>query len=433
MKRSERKMLNQDSGYRRWGRFGDVLAVISVFYLFSGVAVGPGRMIGKYLPEMVTSYQYTCKIFLILFMIWLIVAMTIDYKIVLSIIRQTGLIWLLIFLAFLSTLWSSWKGGTLQYSFALAGTTGLGIFISLRFRVDQQLQMLALVMIAIALSSLLLIAIYPSIGIMSGIHEGAWKGVFLHKNFLGKIMALGVLVFLFVPIHGKTNHFLSGGGAVLCAYLLLRSRSRNSLLTLGICLLMYAFLTQFHNYSRNVRQSPFTLICLLVGISAAVWFYWNIEWVFQLMTRDVTLVSRAVIWEAVIEKIKLHPWGGYGYGAFWRGSETGVSGEVAQAIGWYPDHAHNGFLDLALDLGLVGLSIFLIYFLWILLRVYKTVLKSLSQTTLDYWPAIYLLFFMCYNLLESDLFRHYSPMWILSVAVITTLLSRGKGVKHNPG
>ena len=50
------------------------------------------------------------------------------------------------------------------------------------------------------------------------------------------------------------------------------------------------------------------------------------------------------------------PWLGYGFDAFWQGN-VGASGDVSIRMYFYPNHAHNGFIDLALSLGNVGLAL----------------------------------------------------------------------------
>ncbi len=44
------------------------------------------------------------------------------------------------------------------------------------------------------------------------------------------------------------------------------------------------------------------------------------------------------------------PWFGYGYDAFWRGMQ-GPSFQIAAAVHFVVAHAHNGFLEIALELG----------------------------------------------------------------------------------
>ena len=76
-----------------------------------------------------------------------------------------------------------------------------------------------------------------------------------------------------------------------------------------------------------------------------------------LLGRDATLSGRTGLWDAVLAAISMKPLLGYGYESFWNGL-AGPSASVVAAVHWIPPHAHNGFLDLWLDLGALGLLIF---------------------------------------------------------------------------
>ena len=85
----------------------------------------------------------------------------------------------------------------------------------------------------------------------------------------------------------------------------------------------------------------------------------------QLLHRDEGLTGRLNLWNAVLLAISKRLWLGYGFNAFWQGMK-GESGYVLTAVGWAPKYAHNGFLDLVLDLGLLGLLVFAIGYLSVL-------------------------------------------------------------------
>ena len=76
--------------------------------------------------------------------------------------------------------------------------------------------------------------------------------------------------------------------------------------------------------------------------------------------RNLTLTGRTGVWAIVIEKIMARPLLGYGYGAFW----TTEGEAVQQYVGtWAPHHAHDGYLNVCLDLGVVGISMILVVIL----------------------------------------------------------------------
>ena len=73
--------------------------------------------------------------------------------------------------------------------------------------------------------------------------------------------------------------------------------------------------------------------------------------------RNVTLSGRTEIWSLVLVSIGKRPLLGYGFYAFW----LGLRGESARLIvgtNWVFGYAHNGILEIWLQLGLVGVGLF---------------------------------------------------------------------------
>lgn len=75
--------------------------------------------------------------------------------------------------------------------------------------------------------------------------------------------------------------------------------------------------------------------------------------------------GRSVLWPYVLRSIAQRPVFGYGREAL---SRNGLAEEVVRGTGEYFGHPHNGYLQFALDNGLVGLSIFLVFFGALLLK-----------------------------------------------------------------
>lgn len=85
--------------------------------------------------------------------------------------------------------------------------------------------------------------------------------------------------------------------------------------------------------------------------------------------------SRGQVWRGALKVFRAYPWTGAGLGAFdvsyaIHSGETGRDGVVT-------GHAHNDFLQILADAGLVGAAI-LIWFLWTLVRGWQRGLKSES-------------------------------------------------------
>jgi exopolysaccharide production protein ExoQ len=65
-----------------------------------------------------------------------------------------------------------------------------------------------------------------------------------------------------------------------------------------------------------------------------------------------TLSGRAFIWPVVLYYITKRPWLGYGYESFWNPGQIDV---ISDDLGWGLREAHNGYLDVLLSTGIVGL------------------------------------------------------------------------------
>jgi O-antigen ligase len=111
--------------------------------------------------------------------------------------------------------------------------------------------------------------------------------------------------------------------------------------------------------------------------------------------------------------VKLRPWFGYGYDGFWQsyGEQWSVS-----YTGWQASHAHNGFLELGLGLGLFGLLLFALGFVGAFLRAVSWAQTIDAQQAI--WPLLYFTFFMLSNVTYTTLLQQNSLWWVLYVATI---------------
>ena len=138
------------------------------------------------------------------------------------------------------------------------------------------------------------------------------------------------------------------------------------------------------------------------------------------MGRSPDLTGRFDLWNAALLSISKRPWLGYGFSAFWRGME-GESGSLQLTVGWTTPlvQGHNGFIDLMLHLGALGLAIFTVGYL----VVWRRALGFLSRVPgpLPVWLCTYLVFMLLYNLTESSLLTQHSIWWVLYTSTAVSL------------
>nr|WP_279239895.1 O-antigen ligase family protein [Scytonema sp. UIC 10036] len=236
-------------------------------------------------------------------------------------------------------------------------------------------------------------------------------------------MVLSSLAFFSLPKETSILYKWFGFGLSIC--LMLLSTSKTSLILSFLLILMMVFYKNFR-WQGKISVIFVDIGILVLGCLALVIFSNWIELITGL-GKDPTLTGRTPLWAIAISRLMERPFFGYGRGAYWApGSNFAV--EAGKSIsGWIPPHAHNGFLDIALDLGLVGLSLFLISFLFSFVRALKRAYATKDAEEL--WPLAFLTFLAMNNMTESFLMRLANLYWVLFITVSLTVNQRR--VKQN--
>jgi O-antigen ligase len=96
--------------------------------------------------------------------------------------------------------------------------------------------------------------------------------------------------------------------------------------------------------------------------------------------------------------IAKQPWLGYGYNGFWHDWDS-PGATVWYAAKWTAPNAHNGVLDLLLQLGLLGTIVFTIGFGITSIRGVSWL--RVDNSWLSFWPILYLTYLTLSNVSES--------------------------------
>jgi exopolysaccharide production protein ExoQ len=336
-------------------------------------------------------------------------------------LRAPGLIALL-GLAGASALWASLPTVALRRAGGVLGASLFGVVLASRLAFQEQLLLLRKVLRFATVCCLALWVLklttnmdFVTMGQSSnpmadGVDADALRGIFGHKNGLGAMMALAILVDWHLPVRGTLAKTIRIGWFCGYAALLYWANSATALVacvaTLGILYTVKKF--------RNQYGLLFPLLSLGSLIGAAVLGLFRDE-AMQVLGRSSDLTGRTDLWQWVIVMIMKRPWLGYGYSSFWRGGSD-ESDVIESHIGWSPIYAHNGYLELALSLGIIGLLIFLFVIgqgLW------RAVIRAKNAQDLqDLWPLAFLVFFVLHNFGECTILLQNNLEWALCIAVI---------------
>jgi O-antigen ligase len=164
---------------------------------------------------------------------------------------------------------------------------------------------------------------------------------------------------------------------------------------------------------------PVSIVVGLAAVGSGFLFYMILPSLLGMLQRDPTLTGRTDLWHAILLSIAKRPWLGYGFNAFWMAQ--GESSTVLQQVNWFARDAHNGFLGVALDVGILGLSILLAGYVVLWRR--GLYLMRRTAGVVPIWLCSYLAFMLVYNLTESAILVQNNIFWILytSTAVCVSL------------
>jgi exopolysaccharide production protein ExoQ len=270
--------------------------------------------------------------------------------------------------------------------------------------------------------SILLIKYYPSLGRNYSPWTGELEntGVGTQKNNLGYvclIFGLGCFWYLLEAFRDgkrtrRTRPLLAHGAILILAlWLFWLAKSATSF----SCFLVGCFLIALTS-RRGISRRP-ALVHIVVATILFVIVYallLNPEaGLTETVGRDSTLTGRTLIWSQLLAST-VNPTFGAGYESFWSPERAekfwkGNMGHVNQA--------HNGYIQVYLDLGWVGVLLVSVVMIW----GYRNVVRSLRQDPeAGKLKLAFLVIAAIYNLTEHA-FRELHPVWIMFLLAVTVL------------
>ena len=317
-------------------------------------------------------------------------------------------------LVLLSTFWSIDPNFTGRRSFALFCTTIFGYYLGSRFDTEELLGLYVRALEVMVLLSIAVVVLLPSYGISHGVHSGDWKGAFYHKNRAGELMALAFITFT-VAMPTRMAPFRRWGLAALSLLLLFKSTASSALVGAAAVIAVQAV----WNFMMVRRKAivgivlagyPLALAFILVSRSFS-------NAVFGLLGKDSSFTGRDLVWAGVLHGIARKPLLGYGFQAFWL-EKGGNLVLIQEKTSFVPVHAHNGYLNLLLHVGIIGMILFLVFLariLWVTIREGRRTHGPHERWIFSFVCLIVILNLTESQLLESNLF------WMSLVAFYTSL------------
>ena len=330
----------------------------------------------------------------------------------------------LVGLAFASRYWSLDFVTTTRRVIALAISCGFALYLGAVFRGPHLPRLLMHTALVMAGGSLVMVFSFPSIGVHQFDNAGLWRGLWYEKNQMGAVMVIGATAAAACLASPDPRRLLPVVALVLSSALVLATQSKTSLLCLVVGLGLIGGFWVLRRGGAAFSVVAIWCAVVLAGLGVWTWETHSVA-VLEALGKDPSLTGRTEIWDALMRKVADRPWTGYGYGAFWnRIGESGPADWVRRETGWRVPSAHNGWIDLLVQLGWLGA-------VSVGLALVITTLGTLSRLAgagmrEGYWGIAYLAVFILLSLSESVLLSHANLPWTLCMAILTRAVVLGR-------
>ena len=317
--------------------------------------------------------------------------------------------------AALSLLWSDFPGVALKrWVKALGDVVMLLIVVSERDSLAAIKRLLATLAFVLIPASVLLTKYYPGIGIAYNEWTGTpvYTGVTISKNSLGAIcLCLGLAVLWRLTLDIKelngskrTKHVVAN---VLVLLLVLRLFQLMNSMTSLFSFLMASTLLLAASVDMIRRNSwvVHSLMALMLIASASILFLGVSPDALHAIGRNPTLTERTELWGQLLKQVQ-DPVLGTGFESFWLGPRLEAIWRVET---WLPNEAHNGYLEVFLNLGWVGIALLAA----VIAATYKSTIAAWrKREPIGNLRLSYFFVGLVFNFTEAAFFRMQAVVWL---------------------
>lgn len=324
-----------------------------------------------------------------------------------------------------SILWSDYPELTFRRAlfYLMLTTSGLAVALSAR---DPKRLHFALFAAFVAVIGFNLLATAASPGV--AITDIGVRGIYTQKNVAGSIAMVAFIVGAFWTAAAPKRTLGLLSLAMIFAFLLI-TRSKTSL-ALALLAPLVGGGIAFGSSGRRAALIALAGFLVALGLGFALFAAVGFDTTRALDATlgDASFTGRDELWAFAHAEIDKRPWGGHGYGAFWDVGQANDPIAKLEPGTWLGDaeiglinQAHDGYLDLALNVGkpaacLAGVAV-LFAMLRALFRAHQPGVDRQTRAAHGAFAAL-LFAFLIHNTTEATLFLRGAPLWSLMIVVM---------------
>ena len=223
------------------------------------------------------------------------------------------------------------------------------------------------------------------------------QGIVGNSNLLAFIALLGLIFFAIEFVAASTSKWLSASSFVISALLLWLSKSAGvgfALVAVSVAAVVALFV---EGKDRDLRHRIYRWVCAVAGLGSVFVFLYRAE-VFAFFGKSPDMTGRSKIWKLVLGLIEQRPIQGWGWISYWMPGVKPFAGLVViNKVPYY--QAHNAFLDIWLQLGLIGLLLLVALSVLTFVKLWRLGVRHTNPLYL--WPMLVFFGLLAQNLTES--------------------------------
>jgi exopolysaccharide production protein ExoQ len=336
------------------------------------------------------------KVSLALFGLTCLVLIALRFAPVLALTRRMKILLAFPILAILSFAWSVEPLQSIMSGVVLLIFTLFAIYVGSRLSFQRQFELIMLVGAVALPVSIALAILVPSMGT----DTTGWRGILVSKQNCSAVCTLWLITALHWKCSGFAQHIFRAIYIAMCVVLIVMSQSRTGWALALVALLLSGAIWLLQRMPAK-QSLGMLLLGLAVAAAALYGVYMYAPKILTFVGKDATLSQRTTIWAAAWQAALQHPILGYGFAAFWRGL-YGPSQGIVLIAGWGLAQAQDGFLDVWLGIGIVGVAVIAVMAAQALRNGFRCVLSERNQAHVR-WCIVVIVCTLLFNIGESSI------------------------------
>jgi len=323
--------------------------------------------------------------------------------------------------ALISALWTVYLPATLNKLFFLFFSTIVGSYIAVRYGRRGAVDVLTWIGAICSVLSIFIVLFFPFVGVMQNEpFVGSWTGMFWHRNHTGNIFAFFNIIFLFRLLLDDKSTWRSKAVFtffyILSALIVFGSHSATGIIVfLFLHFVVGLVVIWLKVHQRIKRWHYYASVALL--LAGFVVFITHADFFFGLLGRSSNLTGRVPLWLDLFQNYYLQkPVFGFGFGALWMLKSFRILIQIRHNWPYQVYFADNGFFDILLNTGLVGLLLFMFSYLSYGVRSFRQAIRNKSW--LYFFPLLTFLYILIGNLTYSFLLEVDQFVWMILIVMI---------------